>query len=237
MKIQVQPLENASPHCILMLVPQADGSAERAVAAFLRKAARGAFLSGTEFAVSTTATPTRWSEQPLSNMQKQQTEEKATKYEDNDNSSSGRVALGRFNVDGHAQPYGVPLPAGKAPERKARRAPRGALSPIFQALDTNHDGVIDANEVANASAALKTLLRDGSVLLTPGTCSARSRRAWAYAADAAGSAALAHSEALAGVVAADAALAALVVTAAQADSVDQGQFNGQDQLSAPGPER
>ena len=35
------------------------------------------------------------------------------------------------------------------------------------ALDANHDGVIDANEIANASAALKTLDKNGDGKLTP----------------------------------------------------------------------
>ena len=35
------------------------------------------------------------------------------------------------------------------------------------ALDANHDGVIDANEIANAPAALKTLDKNGDGKLTP----------------------------------------------------------------------
>ena len=35
-------------------------------------------------------------------------------------------------------------------------------SPLFDALDTNHDGIISAEEMANATAALKSLLRPGS---------------------------------------------------------------------------
>jgi Ca2+-binding EF-hand superfamily protein len=38
--------------------------------------------------------------------------------------------------------------------------------PLVLALDTNHDGVIDANEIANASAALKTLDKNGDGKLT-----------------------------------------------------------------------
>ncbi|HXD00799.1 MAG TPA: hypothetical protein VN048_15770 [Verrucomicrobiae bacterium] len=45
----------------------------------------------------------------------------------------------------------------RGPGRGMRRIP-----PIFAALDTNHDGVIDADEIANASAALKTLDKDGT---------------------------------------------------------------------------
>jgi len=39
--------------------------------------------------------------------------------------------------------------------------------PIVAALDTNGDGVIDANEIANASANLKTLDKNGDGKLTP----------------------------------------------------------------------
>jgi hypothetical protein len=38
--------------------------------------------------------------------------------------------------------------------------------PLVTALDTNHDGVIDSNEIANASAALKTLDKNGDGQLT-----------------------------------------------------------------------
>jgi hypothetical protein len=39
--------------------------------------------------------------------------------------------------------------------------------PIVMALDTNHDGIIDAAEIANAPAALKTLDKNGDGVLTP----------------------------------------------------------------------
>ena len=39
--------------------------------------------------------------------------------------------------------------------------------PIIQALDTNHDGIISAEEIANAPAALKTLDKNGDGQLTP----------------------------------------------------------------------
>jgi hypothetical protein len=38
--------------------------------------------------------------------------------------------------------------------------------PIVTALDANHDGIIDSNEIANASAALKTLDKNGDGQLT-----------------------------------------------------------------------
>lgn len=48
--------------------------------------------------------------------------------------------------------------------------PRGHRPPppaVILALDVNHDGVIDSNEIANASAELKTLDRNGDGKLTP----------------------------------------------------------------------
>jgi len=54
--------------------------------------------------------------------------------------------------------------------QKAERPGRGHRpppNPIFLALDTNHDGVIDADEIANAPAALKTLDKNGDGKLTP----------------------------------------------------------------------
>jgi EF hand len=39
-------------------------------------------------------------------------------------------------------------------------------SPLMEALDANHDGVIDADEIANASAALKKLDKNGDGKLT-----------------------------------------------------------------------
>src|ERR1039458_2632905 len=35
------------------------------------------------------------------------------------------------------------------------------ISAVIRALDANHDGVVDADEIANAPAALKTLDKDG----------------------------------------------------------------------------
>ena len=39
--------------------------------------------------------------------------------------------------------------------------------PLMEALDANHDGIIDAAEIANASAALKKLDKNGDGKLTP----------------------------------------------------------------------
>ena len=53
-------------------------------------------------------------------------------------------------------------PGGNSP-----RPPHGPPpSPLFDALDTNHDGVISADEIANAPAALKALLKNGATQIT-----------------------------------------------------------------------
>lgn len=54
---------------------------------------------------------------------------------------------------------GLPAPQAVPPTRPA--------PPIFQALDLNHDGVIDADELAQASTSLKRLDRNGDGRLTP----------------------------------------------------------------------
>jgi len=66
-----------------------------------------------------------------------------------------------------AQDDGGPPPqdggqGGPAGGRHHRPPP----SPIVEALDANHDGVIDSNEIANASAALKALDKNGDGKLT-----------------------------------------------------------------------
>jgi len=44
---------------------------------------------------------------------------------------------------------------------------RPPMVAVVGALDANHDGVIDAQEIANASAALKSLDKNGDGKLTP----------------------------------------------------------------------
>ena len=51
---------------------------------------------------------------------------------------------------------------GGPPGANGRRPP----DPLMQALDVNHDGVIDADEIANAPAALKMLDANGDGKLT-----------------------------------------------------------------------
>ena len=57
-------------------------------------------------------------------------------------------------------PQGPPPGSGTDPHRPPP-------PPLIAALDANHDGVIDADELANAPAALKTLDRNGDGKLTP----------------------------------------------------------------------
>jgi hypothetical protein len=73
-------------------------------------------------------------------------------------------------------PAGPPPEAGGAPDENTNTPPSGPHGPgghhhplpaIIRALDANHDGVIDADEIANASAALKTLDKNGDGQLTP----------------------------------------------------------------------
>jgi hypothetical protein len=58
-----------------------------------------------------------------------------------------------------------PRPAN-APEPPAD-APKRPLPPILEALDADHDGVISAAELANASASLAKLDKNGDGQLTP----------------------------------------------------------------------
>ena len=53
-------------------------------------------------------------------------------------------------------------PGGPPPGDDRRPYHGPPPSPLFDALDTNHDGVISAEEMANATAALKSLLKPGS---------------------------------------------------------------------------
>jgi hypothetical protein len=68
----------------------------------------------------------------------------------------------------NAQDTGTPPADGQRPPRQGPGGPghRPPPSPVMEALDANHDGVIDATEIANASAALKTLDKNGDGKLT-----------------------------------------------------------------------
>ncbi|MGB7746402.1 MAG: hypothetical protein WBN75_03865 [Verrucomicrobiia bacterium] len=65
-------------------------------------------------------------------------------------------ALAASAQDNNGSPPNGPGPRGHHPPPL----------PVVTALDTNHDGVIDSNEIANASAALKTLDKNGDGQLT-----------------------------------------------------------------------
>jgi hypothetical protein len=80
--------------------------------------------------------------------------------------ASAFIVSAQDNYDsppGGRGPGGPGGPAGPGgPGRQPPPAP-----PIVAALDANHDGVIDAQEIANASAALKSLDRNGDGKLAP----------------------------------------------------------------------
>jgi hypothetical protein len=56
---------------------------------------------------------------------------------------------------------------GRGPGRPGGRGHRPPPPAIIQALDANHDGVIDADEIANAVEFLKKLDKNGDGILTP----------------------------------------------------------------------
>ena len=72
----------------------------------------------------------------------------------------------------NAQDAGGPPPDDQRPPRRDFGGPPGMNghrpppSPLMEVLDANHDGIIDANEIANASAALKKLDKNGDGKLT-----------------------------------------------------------------------
>ncbi len=74
------------------------------------------------------------------------------------------LLCGTATVSLLAQGPGGPPPGGGGPG-----GPGGhhgpPPSPLFDALDTNHDGVISADEITNASTSLKSLLKNGATQL------------------------------------------------------------------------
>lgn len=86
------------------------------------------------------------------------------------------LALGTSALVAGAQDAGSPPSDNQRPPRQdgqnwpggpgmnGHRPPPPA---IIGALDANHDGVIDADEIANAPAALKSLDKNGDGKLTP----------------------------------------------------------------------
>jgi hypothetical protein len=63
----------------------------------------------------------------------------------------------------NSQPWNDGPNGGHGPDMGHHRPPP---LPVVQALDVNHDGVIDADEIANATAELKTLDKNGDGVLT-----------------------------------------------------------------------
>jgi hypothetical protein len=62
-------------------------------------------------------------------------------------------------ADGQGGPPSGPPPGQNGPGRHHR------VPPVIAALDANHDGIIDASEIANAAQSLGTLLESGSTAL------------------------------------------------------------------------
>ena len=79
---------------------------------------------------------------------------------------AGLLVLGTIALVAQAPDNGGP-PNGNHPNGPPPRGHRPPPLPLVLALDANHDGVIDSNEIANASAALLTLDKNGDGKLTP----------------------------------------------------------------------
>lgn len=80
--------------------------------------------------------------------------------QDNNFPPPGGGPNGPGGPGGFGGPGGPGGPGGQG----GMRPPQGG--PLMAALDANHDGVIDADEIANASAALKALDKNGDGKLT-----------------------------------------------------------------------
>ena len=92
----------------------------------------------------------------------------------------GLLAIGASAWVIIAQDNGGSAPDQRPPRRQNSDAPGGPGGPggprmhgnrpplpaVIRALDANHDGVVDAEEIANAPAALKTLDKNGDGKLT-----------------------------------------------------------------------
>ena len=78
------------------------------------------------------------------------------------------AVLGALSLTAYAQDAGGPPQGGPGGGPGGPGGPGGhrPVPAIIAALDANHDGVIDADEIANASAALKTLDKNGDGKLT-----------------------------------------------------------------------
>lgn len=76
---------------------------------------------------------------------------------------------GNPRPDGQRPRPGQDGPGGQGGPGGERGGPGGQrpMMPIIEALDLNKDGVIDADEIAKASASLKKLDKNGDGKLTP----------------------------------------------------------------------
>ena len=76
----------------------------------------------------------------------------------------GASAFAASAQDTNSAPWNDGVTGQHGPGAGHHRPPPPA---IIGAIDANHDGVIDADEIANASAALKALDKNGDGVLTP----------------------------------------------------------------------
>jgi hypothetical protein len=76
------------------------------------------------------------------------------------------LVLGGTAMFAVAQDNNDAPPAGGQGQRPPGMGQRPPLPAVVRALDANHDGVVDADEIANASAALKTLDKNSDGKLT-----------------------------------------------------------------------
>ena len=76
------------------------------------------------------------------------------------------LALGASASLANAQDTASGAQTTDTPPGPPRMGHRPPPCPVVEALDANHDGVIDADEIANAPAALKALDKNGDGKLT-----------------------------------------------------------------------
>ncbi len=71
------------------------------------------------------------------------------------------AAVGALSLTGFAQDAGGPPQGGPPQGGPGGQGGKRPMPLLISALDANHDGVIDADEIAGASAALKKLDKNG----------------------------------------------------------------------------
>jgi hypothetical protein len=70
-------------------------------------------------------------------------------------------------LGGPGGPGGPPGAGGRGFPDEGPRGGRPPLGPLFGALDTNHDQILDADEIAHATDVLRKLDKNGDGKLTP----------------------------------------------------------------------